>query len=232
MRFFALAWAVLLPYYTLQQYLRPLPDLLSLVAEFLPTYSGILVVLTAEPLLREAASRGERIDGILQWINVVAGESLYLLILPPAIPFIPVGLGNQLMAVRVLDLLLAAVGFVFIGVVLRTLASGLWSRTLWWGLVSVAAVYFGYQIRWADDLRRSGSPVMRDEFAIAFALCKVLYSAMFLALVMSVPTCRNRDGGLSDQLLEIGRDCAMRLKEPFRSGDHADLLYDEKGLPK
>jgi antitoxin VapB len=37
---------------------------------------------------------------------------------------------------------------------------------------------------------------------------------------------------LSDRLLEIGRDCAMRLKEPFRSADHGDLLYDGKGLPK
>lgn len=37
---------------------------------------------------------------------------------------------------------------------------------------------------------------------------------------------------LSDRLLEIGRDCAMHLKEPFRSADHGDLLYDEQGLPK
>ena len=37
---------------------------------------------------------------------------------------------------------------------------------------------------------------------------------------------------LSDRLLEIARDCAPRLKEPFRSADHGDLLYDEKGLPK
>jgi antitoxin VapB len=41
-----------------------------------------------------------------------------------------------------------------------------------------------------------------------------------------------RAGKLSDRLLEIGRDCSNRLKEPFRSGDHGDLLYDEKGLPK
>jgi antitoxin VapB len=40
------------------------------------------------------------------------------------------------------------------------------------------------------------------------------------------------DVKLSDRLLTIGRDCAMRLKEPFRSADHGDLLYDEKGLPK
>ncbi len=37
---------------------------------------------------------------------------------------------------------------------------------------------------------------------------------------------------LSDRLLEIGRDCSQHLKEPFRSADHGDLLYDEKGLPK
>ena len=41
-----------------------------------------------------------------------------------------------------------------------------------------------------------------------------------------------RAAKLSDRLLEIGRDCATRLKEPFRSADHGDLLYDEKGLPK
>ena len=39
-------------------------------------------------------------------------------------------------------------------------------------------------------------------------------------------------GKLSDRLLEIGRDCAPHLKEPFRSAEHGDLLYDEKGLPK
>ena len=41
-----------------------------------------------------------------------------------------------------------------------------------------------------------------------------------------------RAGKLSERLLEIGRDCAGRLKEPFRSGDHGKLLYDENGLPK
>ena len=38
--------------------------------------------------------------------------------------------------------------------------------------------------------------------------------------------------GLADRLLKIGRDCAVHLKEPFRSVDHGDLLYDEKGLPR
>jgi antitoxin VapB len=38
--------------------------------------------------------------------------------------------------------------------------------------------------------------------------------------------------GLANRLLEIGRDCAAHLKEPFRSVDHGELLYDEKGLPR
>ncbi|HVA90992.1 MAG TPA: type II toxin-antitoxin system VapB family antitoxin [Chloroflexota bacterium] len=33
------------------------------------------------------------------------------------------------------------------------------------------------------------------------------------------------------RLLAIGRDCARRLPEPYRSIDHGDLLYDEQGLP-
>ncbi len=39
-------------------------------------------------------------------------------------------------------------------------------------------------------------------------------------------------GGLAERLLKIGRECAPLWKEPYRSMDHGDLLYDEKGLPK
>jgi len=43
---------------------------------------------------------------------------------------------------------------------------------------------------------------------------------------------RQPRSGLADRLLQIGRDCASHVKEPFRSIDHGDLLYDEKGLPR
>ncbi len=43
---------------------------------------------------------------------------------------------------------------------------------------------------------------------------------------------RTTGGGLADRLLAIGRDCAPRLVEPYRSADHGDLLYDEQGLPR
>ena len=40
------------------------------------------------------------------------------------------------------------------------------------------------------------------------------------------------NGELAAELLALGRDCAKRLKEPWRSADHAALLYDERGLPR
>lgn len=42
----------------------------------------------------------------------------------------------------------------------------------------------------------------------------------------------NGNKDLAERLLQIGRECAARLKEPYKSIDHAELLYDEKGLPK
>ena len=43
---------------------------------------------------------------------------------------------------------------------------------------------------------------------------------------------QERGLSLADRVLAIGRDCAARLKEPFRSVDHGDLLYEERGLPR
>ncbi len=43
---------------------------------------------------------------------------------------------------------------------------------------------------------------------------------------------RPQEGVSSERLLAIGRDTAPRLKEPYRSIDHADLLYGDDGLPR
>ena len=54
-----------------------------------------------------------------------------------------------------------------------------------------------------------------------------------LALRERLARVRQEQGlSLADRLLAIGRDCAARLKEPFRSADHGDLLYDDRGLPR
>ena len=37
---------------------------------------------------------------------------------------------------------------------------------------------------------------------------------------------------MAERLMEIGKDCAAHLKEPYKSMDIDELLYDENGLPK
>ena len=37
---------------------------------------------------------------------------------------------------------------------------------------------------------------------------------------------------LEQELVELGQDCAQRLKEPWRSADHADLIYEDFGTPR
>lgn len=41
-----------------------------------------------------------------------------------------------------------------------------------------------------------------------------------------------RGPALADRLLGIGRHCTAHLRPPFDSADHAELLYDDRGLPK
>lgn len=43
---------------------------------------------------------------------------------------------------------------------------------------------------------------------------------------------RAKHDSLTDRLLAIGKRTAKHLKEPYRSADHAELLYDEHGLPR
>ncbi len=41
-----------------------------------------------------------------------------------------------------------------------------------------------------------------------------------------------RGAGDAERWLAIGRDCAARLREPYRSEDHGALLHDDAGLPR
>jgi antitoxin VapB len=77
----------------------------------------------------------------------------------------------------------------------------------------------------------------KDAHKLARQLAKLTGESMSQAVTEAVRERLKQVQGkhaakVSDRLLEIGRDCASRLKEPYRSGDHGDLLYDEKGLPK
>jgi antitoxin VapB len=43
---------------------------------------------------------------------------------------------------------------------------------------------------------------------------------------------RGRDADLGERLRALRRDAAPRFKEPWRSMEHGQLLYDERGLPR
>jgi len=75
----------------------------------------------------------------------------------------------------------------------------------------------------------------REAHLLAEKLSKLTGESMTTAVTIALRERLARvrqQQGLADRLLAIGRDCATRLKEPFRSADHGDLLYDERGLPR
>lgn len=43
---------------------------------------------------------------------------------------------------------------------------------------------------------------------------------------------RVKSRGMAERIMKIAKQCGPLWKEPFKSVDHGDLLYDEKGLPK
>ncbi|MBZ5575087.1 MAG: type II toxin-antitoxin system VapB family antitoxin [Acidobacteriia bacterium] len=43
---------------------------------------------------------------------------------------------------------------------------------------------------------------------------------------------QRRKDKIGDQLIEIGKRCAARVKGRASSADHAALLYDRRGLPR
>jgi antitoxin VapB len=72
---------------------------------------------------------------------------------------------------------------------------------------------------------------------LASELAKATGESMTVAVTEAIRERLERVRGrskkdLTERLLEIGRECAAHLKEPYKSMDIDDLLYDEKGSPK
>ncbi len=72
---------------------------------------------------------------------------------------------------------------------------------------------------------------------LAKELAKLTGESMTAAITEAVrerlDRMRGKQGeGLAELLLEIGKDCAAHLHEPFRTADHSELLYNEQGLPR
>jgi antitoxin VapB len=43
---------------------------------------------------------------------------------------------------------------------------------------------------------------------------------------------KNSDSEFVERLMKLAKETAPLWKEPYKSMDHGDLLYDENGLPK
>ena len=77
----------------------------------------------------------------------------------------------------------------------------------------------------------------RETYRLVLELAKRTGETMTAAVTIAVrerlDRIRSEQGaGLAERLLRIGQDCAKRLKEPYRSANHEDLLYDDRGLPR
>ena len=68
--------------------------------------------------------------------------------------------------------------------------------------------------------------------ALAALTGESLSRAVTEAIRERITRIREERDGFEEEILQIGRECAERLKEPYRSIDHGGLLYDELGLPK
>ncbi len=77
----------------------------------------------------------------------------------------------------------------------------------------------------------------KETHQLARQLAKITGESMTEAVTKAIRERLDRVRGVrkndfADRLLQIGKDCAVHLREPFRSAAHGDLLYDDKGLPR
>jgi antitoxin VapB len=72
---------------------------------------------------------------------------------------------------------------------------------------------------------------------LAHELAKVTGESMTAAVTEAVRerlarVRSERGSGLAHRILTIGKNCATHLHEPYRSIEHGELLYDDKGMPR
>ena len=75
----------------------------------------------------------------------------------------------------------------------------------------------------------------KDAHRLARELAEATGESMTLAVCVAIRerlerARRNSKKTLAKRLLRIGRDCAAHLKAPYKSINHGELLYNEKGL--
>ena len=81
-----------------------------------------------------------------------------------------------------------------------------------------------------NDIKSEEATVLARELAALSG--ESLTTAVTVAVRERLERLRAQRAERADRLLEIGRDVASRLSEPYRTADHGDLLYDDRGLPR
>lgn len=76
-----------------------------------------------------------------------------------------------------------------------------------------------------------------ETYKLAQQLAKATGESMTTAVTTAVRerlirVQKRKRKGMADRLLEIATAYSANLPEPFRSLDHGEMLYNEKGLPK
>lgn len=61
---------------------------------------------------------------------------------------------------------------------------------------------------------------------------ETLTGAIAAAVREKLQRVRTNRAGMAERLDRIGEECAAHLREPYRSIDVDEMLYDDKGLPK
>jgi len=100
------------------------------------------------------------------------------------------------------------------------------------GLLGIGVYY------WGRKVYQMALNIKNDETQkLTKALAKLTGESMTAAITEAVRERLERIRGeqgtnLADRLVKIGKDCAAHLQEPYRSVNHGELLYNEKGLPR
>ena len=73
-----------------------------------------------------------------------------------------------------------------------------------------------------------------ETYRLAHELAALTGESMTAAVTEAVRErlTRVKSKGMAERIMKIAKRSAPLWKEPYKSMDHGDLLYDEKGLPK
>jgi len=185
--FFALSWAMLLPYYGLQERKEVVKGL-GEVFELLPAYSGLLLTLAGGPLRREAVVRKLHRDPGVGEYDSWALTALYAIVLPHVIA-VP-GASEFLLKLHGQIIIIIGTLLTFLGFV--SILQGLWKltetdrfgRVVWWWLLLIIALCVLTEVGFTVHLLPNPDQPMSDFFKWAYAVFKVALTALVLTIIV------------------------------------------------